>query len=141
MSKKIKDPGFGYNSQKNAKSIINDDGSSNVIHKNRKFRGNDFYSFFIELRWWQFFALVFIGYTLINIVFSFIYLIIGIEQITESTGSFLDDFLNGFFFSAQTLTTVGYGSISPIGITANIFAAFEMFIVPCKIIAHLRGAR
>src|SRR6185312_6800797 len=34
-------------------------------------------------------------------------------------------FLNAFFFSAHTLTTVGYGSISPKGTAANIVAALE----------------
>ena len=128
MAKKIKDPGFGYNSYKNAKSIIDKNGSSTVIHKNRKFSGTDFYSFFTELSWVNFFLFVFVGYVLLNIVFGFIYMIIGIEQITPTEGNLFDDFLNGFFFSAQTLTTVGYGGISPVGITANIIAAFEAMI-------------
>jgi inward rectifier potassium channel len=34
-------------------------------------------------------------------------------------------FLNAFFFSAHTLTTVGYGSISPKGLAANIVAVVE----------------
>ena len=128
MLKKTKDPGFGHKSSKNAMNIINNDGSSNVIHTNRKFSGDDFYSFFIGLSWWQFFFLVILGYTLLNIVFGFIYMFIGIEQITPSKGNFIDDFLNGFFFSCQTLTTVGYGGIAPQGITANIVAAFEAMI-------------
>ncbi|WP_406742136.1 ion channel [Tenacibaculum maritimum] len=32
---------------------------------------------------------------------------------TPSKGNFYNDFLSGFFFSTQTLTTVGYGGISP----------------------------
>ncbi|MGB0891766.1 MAG: ion channel [Flavobacteriaceae bacterium] len=128
MPKKIKDPGFGHNTKKNALGIINKDGSSNVIHTNRKFSADDLYSFFIELSWWQFFALVILGYTVLNIIFGFIYMSIGIEQITPSKGNFIDDFLNGFFFSCQTLTTVGYGGIAPQGITANIVAAFEAMI-------------
>ncbi|MCF2873592.1 MULTISPECIES: ion channel [unclassified Tenacibaculum] len=128
MAKKIKDPGFGYNSRKNIKGIVNKDGSSNVIHINKKFNLDDMYTFFIELSWWKFFLLIIVGYTFLNIVFGFVYMAIGIEEITPSRGNFIDDFLNGFFFSAQTLTTVGYGGIAPQGVTANLIAAFEAMI-------------
>ncbi|MGB1043047.1 MAG: ion channel [Tenacibaculum sp.] len=128
MAKKIKDPGFGYNSKKDIKGIVNKDGTSNVIHLNKKFSLDDLYTFFIELSWWKFFLLILIGYTFLNVVFGLIYTAIGIEQITPSKGNFIDDFLNGFFFSAQTLTTVGYGGIAPKGVTANLIAAFEAMI-------------
>mgnify|MGYP000380301864 CR=1 FL=1 len=128
MAKKIKDPGFGYNSEKNIKGIVNKDGSSNVIHINKKFNLDDLYTFFIELSWWKFFLLITLGYTFLNIVFGFVYMGIGIEEITPSRGNFIDDFLNGFFFSAQTLTTVGYGGIAPHGITSNVIASFEAML-------------
>ncbi len=128
MGKKIKDPGLGHNSKKNIKGIVNKDGSSNVIHVNKKFNLDDLYTFFIELSWWHFFLLILVGYTFLNIIFGFIYMAIGIEEITPSRGNFIDDFLNGFFFSAQTLTTVGYGGIAPQGVTANLIAAFEAMI-------------
>jgi len=128
MAKKVKDPGFGHISQKNIRGIINKDGSSNVIHVNKKFNVDDLFTYFLELSWVKFFFFVFIGYTFLNIVFGFIYTLIGIEQITPSRGNFLDDLLNGFFFSAQTLTTVGYGGIAPHGVAANIIAAFEAML-------------
>lgn len=128
MAKKIKDPGFGYKGTQNARSIINKDGSSNVLHLNKKRSLDDLYSYFIEISWLKFFLLILFVYTLINVVFGLIYTLIGIEEITKSTGYFFSDFLNGFFFSAQTLTTVGYGGIAPHGITSNIIAAFEAMI-------------
>ena len=128
MAKKIKDPGFGYSSSKNARSIINKDGSSNVIHINKKRSLDDLYSFFIEISWFKFFFLILAGYVFLNVLFGLIYTLIGIEEITKSTGSFFSDFLNGFFFSAQTLTTVGYGGIAPHGITSNMIAALEAMI-------------
>ncbi|TCI94368.1 ion channel [Tenacibaculum sp. M341] len=128
MIKKTKDPGFGHSSTKNVKGIINKDGSSNITHINRKFIIDDLYTFFIELSWGNFFLLVLLCYLSLNILFGFVYLFIGIDQITPSKGNLFEDFLNGFFFSAQTLTTVGYGGIAPKGITANIIAVFEALI-------------
>ena len=128
MINRTKDPGFGYNSKENAKSIINDNGSSNVLHVNRKINTNDLYTFFVDISWVQFFLLIILAYTIVNVFFGLIYVAIGIEQITQTKGSFFADFLNGFFFSAQTLTTVGYGGIAPEGITSNLIAAFEAMI-------------
>ncbi|MEX6627156.1 ion channel [Tenacibaculum pacificus] len=128
MAKKTKDPGFGYNSQENKRGLINKDGSSNVIHINKNFNIDDLYTYFVEMSWGKFFLVVFISYTFLNIIFGLLYTSIGIEQITPSKGSFFRDFLNGFFFSAQTLTTVGYGGIAPKGITANLIAAFEAML-------------
>jgi inward rectifier potassium channel len=36
--------------------------------------------------------------------------------------------MNAFFFSAQTITTVGYGAIAPTGIAPNIVASIEAFV-------------
>jgi inward rectifier potassium channel len=128
MVRKTKDPGFGYNTKENAQSIINDDGSSNVNHINRKRNINDLYTFFIDISWANFFLLIIFAYTLFNVFFGLLYVAIGIEEITKTKGTFFADFLNGFFFSAQTLTTVGYGGIAPKGISANLIAAFEAMI-------------
>lgn len=128
MAKNIKDPGLGYRGSENAKKIINNDGSSNVIHLNKAKNVHDLYAYFIDISWPKFFLLILLLYTCINLLFGLIYTGIGIEQITKATGSFFDDFLNGFFFSAQTLTTVGYGGIAPQGIGSNIIAAFEAMI-------------
>ena len=128
MARKTKDPGFGYNSKENARNIINDNGTSNVRHINRKRNVNDLYTYFIDISWFQFFLLILVAYTILNMLFGVFYVAIGIEQITKPKGTFLEDFLNGFFFSAQTLTTVGYGGIAPQGIAANFIAAFEAMI-------------
>ena len=128
MVHQSKDPGFGYNSQKNIRGIINKDGSLNVIHINKKFNTNDLFTYFIDMPWYKLLLFVFLGYISLNILFGSIYVAIGIDQITPSKGNIFDDFLNGFFFSAQTLTTVGYGGIAPKSVTANIIAAFEAMV-------------
>ena len=128
MAKKVKDPGFGYRSSKNAQKLINHDGTSNVVHMNRERSWSDLYSHLIEISWGKFFLFVFLVYTAINVLFSIVYNLVGIEQITPSTGNLFRDLLNGFFFSAQTITTVGYGGIAPQGLIANIIASFQAMI-------------
>src|SRR5687767_11482629 len=60
-------------------------------------------------------------YLILNLIFACIYMAIGIENIQGvKVDSPSANFLEAFFFSAQTFTTVGYGHISPVGISANI---------------------
>ncbi|PCH75618.1 MAG: ion transporter [Flavobacteriaceae bacterium] len=124
----IKDPGFGYSNIPNAQRLINKNGSSNIFHKNKKFTPQDTYSFLIHITWLQFLALVFTSYIVLNTFFAFLYLATGINELTPSTGNTFDDFLNAFFFSAQTITTVGYGGISPHGMWSNLISSIEALI-------------
>lgn len=128
MAKKTQDPGIGYSTQKGARQIINKDGSSNIIHVNRDSNINDLYSYLISISWTRFFLFIVTGYILLNVFFGLIYTFIGIEKIATSTGDLFKDFLNGFFFSAQTVTTVGYGGIAPKGIIAGFISSFEALI-------------
>lgn len=125
---KIKDPGFGYGSTEKEKSFIKEDGTSNVIHLNRPRNLDDLYTYLISISWMHFFGLVLLGFIAINSLFALIYLSIGIENITQSTGNLWIDFLNSFFFSAQTITTVGYGGLSPIGLLAGIISSFQALV-------------
>jgi inward rectifier potassium channel len=78
------------------------------------------------LSWPAFLAYVFFGYVLVNLVFACIYYAVGVDQLTGADApTVLGRFLNVFFFSSHTLSTVGYGNIAPRGIGANSVAAFE----------------
>ena len=57
-----------------------------------------------------------------------IYVALGVENLGLIHQPGHIQFLNAFFFSAQTITTVGYGAIAPQGIWPNIVASFEAFI-------------
>lgn len=64
-----------------------------------------------------------------KLVFTLIYATIGIEYLSGvERGNAVQDFLEMFFFSAQTFTTVGYGRISPVGHFTSFIATFEAFI-------------
>jgi inward rectifier potassium channel len=128
MAKKILDPGFGLFTSKKARRYITDNGATTVVHLNKKWSISDMYLQLIEISWAKFFLIVLFGYIAVNIFFGMIYTVIGIESITEPSGSLIGDFLNGFFFSAQTITTVGYGGIAPKGTAANFVSTFEALI-------------
>lgn len=108
--------------------MINKDGSFNVIHLNKARRFSEAYNFLIGVSWWQFFALALCSYILANVCFAVVYLCIGIEEIISATGNLVDDFLNAFFFSSQTFTTLGYGALSPNGLASSLVSSLEAFV-------------
>ncbi len=128
MAKKIKDPGIGLSSDKLAKRFINKDGSFNIKHINRKTSISRSYNYLISISWARFFLWVLLGYILINAIFAIIYTVLGVSAITVPTGTWYRDFLKAFFFSAQTVTTVGYGAMSPKGVLFGVISSFEALI-------------
>jgi inward rectifier potassium channel len=83
----------------------------------------------LNLSSFRFLSYLVIAYILINLGFAFIYYLIGVEHLTGIDKSDpLNEFIDVFFFSSQTFTTVGYGRIAPVGFTASLVATFEAFL-------------
>lgn len=127
MAKKLKDPGVGYKSNRGAQRVIVN-GASNVRHINKPKSVDDLYSYLIDIPWWLFLLYVLLGYVLVNAFFALVYVFIGAQEFLASTGSVWEDFAYLFFFSAQTITTVGYGTIAPHGVLAGFISSFEALI-------------
>lgn len=131
-AKNVDNTGFSKLSNTEGSRLINKDGSINVRKTGMPFweRISLFHTL-IRMKWPKFLLVVFLFYAIINSVFAIIYVVIGVEHL-KGISIEADDLLNGFeqafFFSSQTLTTVGYGHITPFGLTANIVAAFESFV-------------
>jgi len=119
--------GFGTRASKAHQRLVNPDGSYNVRRKgDRKLTLADAYHTLIMLGWWKFFAIIIAGFIAINFLFGAIYYLLGTEHLVGLAGdSPSDKFWESFFFSAQTLTTVGYGRMSPVGFLPSAIAAIE----------------
>lgn len=124
--KKVIDPGFGEKYSAPTKRIINPDGSFNVVRRHTEFNGRDLYQFLVNLSWPYFIMLVFLFYGIVNLLFTGVYYLGGIHNLKGLPArNSLHRFMDVFFFSVQTFTTVGYGSISPEGMPADIIASIE----------------
>jgi len=96
-------------------------GVQAIGRKNRPFE--DVYHFVLTLAWWKFFLFIALVYLLVNALFAMIYFFdIGSVQ-NARPGSFGD----AFFFSVQTLATIGYGEKYPATIFANLVVTLEAF--------------
>lgn len=124
------DLGFGYQPVMKNQPFINKDGSPNVVRKGLPlFNTSDNYHKLITMEGWRFALLIFGCYLAANIVFALIYMSLGDNVLFgRHLDGELNSFWEAFFFSAQTLSTVGYGHISPRGMAANSVAAFESMI-------------
>jgi inward rectifier potassium channel len=129
MNKPSFDPGFTETYRGDLRRIINPSGQFNVRRCGTTWRDIHPYLFMINASWPVFSALIFAGFVIANVAFSFIYLYIGIEHLTGAdTRTALSRFMSAFFFSAQTFTTVGYGRISPDSILPNLVASFQALL-------------
>jgi len=124
------DLGLGAKYTAHGRRGLNKDGSFNVIRKGIPLINSfETYHRLISMSWTKFNIYVFFIYFLSNLFFAGIYMLIGIDGLNGIIGnSTLDKFYEAFFFSAQTLTTVGYGRVSPVSHPAGIIAAVESMV-------------
>ena len=129
MSKPTFDPGFTQQVGGVLRRAINKDGSFNVRRRRTHWRDVHPYLYIINIGWPAFLGLVFASYLLVNTLFACVYYLIGPDALQ---GHDIQDnfgrFLSAFFFSAHTLTTVGYGNLAPRGTASNAVAAFEAMV-------------
>lgn len=126
----IDNSGFGANSNAEGGRLVNKDGSVNLRKTGLTFFDRiSLYHVLLRLPRVKFLLLVFAFYTVINLFFAFLYLLIGVDKLegTHATHIFWEKYMQAFFFSSQTLTTVGYGHVSPSGLLANTVASIESF--------------
>ncbi len=107
---------------------MNSDGSFNINRVNKRTNILDTYHYLINITWTRFFLLAIVAFTAVNVLFALIYLLIGVDQIMVPTNNVLENFITALFFSAQTLTTLGYGYLAPNGMLSGFISSFEAFL-------------
>lgn len=83
----------------------------------------DLYHALLRVPWWQAIGFIVAVYLVLNAVFAGLYLAAGGIAGAEA-GSFLD----AFFFSVQTMGTIGYGALHPVTRLANALVVVESVV-------------
>ncbi len=109
--------------RKRGTRLINADGSFNVIRRGLSIFAP--YQNLVEMSWLRFIGVTLTGYTLCNLLFAFGFFLIGSEGLSGVLAGLspFERYLQCFYFSIQTFTTVGYGAIAPNSAAANTLAA------------------
>jgi inward rectifier potassium channel len=129
MDKPTFDPGLTQQYTGALKRVINKDGQFNVRRTGRTWRDAHLYLFLINIPWPGFIGIVVLVYVALNLIFAGLYAAVGMENIKGTEASTAgSQFLNIVFFSAHTLSTVGYGNMWPSGPAANTVAALEALV-------------
>ena len=123
-----RDLGLGSRvAQESRVRFLNRDGTFNVRRKGLSFfRSQNTYHSLLTISWVKFFIIVIIGYFIVNAIFALGYVFCGSDAIEGiHAQNIADQFLQDFFFSVQTVATIGYGTQYPIGLAANILVTIE----------------
>ncbi len=124
------DLGFGTKIVTESTRLINPDGKFNFKLKNQPLQSYiNLYNRLILMSWGKFSFLIFSLFIIANLIFAIAYFLLGENHLLGViANNSVEFFSECFFFSAQTLTTVGYGRISPIGFWTSLVAAIESLI-------------
>lgn len=124
------DLGLDRTAVKGRQRTINADGTYNMERVGNGFLEEfHLYRWLVSTSWLHYWLAAIVFYGSMNLLFAFVYFLIGVEQLSGEHGhDIVSEYLHCLFFSSQTFTTVGYGGIYPIGKMANIVAMLEAFI-------------
>ncbi len=125
------DLGFGsVVVRESRRRLLNRDGSFNVRREGSRFwESLSAYHYLLTISWLRFFAIVVSAFLATNAVFAVIYVLAGDGALSGAHATTTGDrFVESFFFSVHTLATIGYGSLAPKTLTANLIVTLETLI-------------
>ena len=111
----------------NERRLLNRDGSFNPRREGQAFLQRlHLYHLMLTISWRRFFATVVASYATVNLIYAIAYLACGPGAIGgQPPSAFGGTFARAFFLSVETLGTIGYGNIFPIGGPINTIVAIE----------------
>lgn len=122
------DLGFGsVVARESRKRLLNPDGTFNVRREGLPvLQSLSAYHYFLTITWTRFLGYVVALYVIANSIFAFAYVSCGDDALTGFPAMGAGErFANGFFFSVETLATIGYGNIAPLNTLANVVMIVE----------------
>lgn len=128
LDEEPKDLGFGtVVGRAHEQRLLNRDGTFNVARHGLGFwESLSIYHAALSMSWPRFLGLLTSGYLLVNALFAVGYLLCGPLALGgEASATLGGAFWKAFFFSVHTFATIGYGSIVPEGIAANVLVTVE----------------
>ena len=84
----------------------------------------DVYHLMLTMPWRWFFGVQAVAYVVFNAIFALFYLLVPGSVANAKPGSFAD----AFFFSVQTMATIGFGVMAPATLYANIMVTIEALL-------------
>jgi inward rectifier potassium channel len=128
--KNRQDLGFGTKVTNKTARLVQQDGTFNVKRKGQSFKAwLNIYHRLITMGSIKFAFLVFSFYLIVNFIFAGLYVLLGVRNLQGIIGtSKHDEFWEAFFFSSQTITTVGYGRIAPASFATSFLSSIEALL-------------
>jgi inward rectifier potassium channel len=126
-----KDLGFGsIVGGANEKRLLNRDGTFNPRRNGLPYLSSlSFYHYFLTITWPRFFAFIIGAYAAANTLFALLYLWCGVDALSgPQPTKVAGPFWRAFFFSVETLATIGYGNIAPNGMAAHAVMTLESLV-------------
>jgi len=90
----------------------------------RSITRRDVYHLLLTMPWRWFFGVQAFAYLIFNVVFALFYLAVPGSVANATPGSFTD----AFFFSVQTMATIGYGVMAPATLYGNVMVTIEALL-------------
>jgi inward rectifier potassium channel len=140
------DLGFGsVVARESRQRLLNRDGSFNVHRAGLRFwESLSAYHYLLTISWPKFFSFIVGAYLVANAIFATIYRVAGDDALSGMHGRTASArFGEAFFFSVHTLATIGYGSMTPATLLANVIVTVETLIglVGVAVMAGISFAR
>jgi inward rectifier potassium channel len=102
--------------------LLQRNGRFNVVRRGvPERRMQDLYARLLSAPWPWLITVLVAFYVGVNALFALAYLAVGDSIENARPGSFAD----AFFFSVQTMATIGYGKLVPVGMVANVLVTAE----------------